>query len=327
MRLSLVALTVACLSPIVVQAQVTQPRPPKAVPGAIVGLVTDTVDAPLDSVELFITAKRRRTTTHADGTFMFDDVKPGAYDVSARRLGFLPQIRSIQVTDSGAVVAFALVPFVRALPPVVSSSTRGGLSGVVGDTAYNIVVGAQVTVVGSGESAVTDSTGSFFFDLKAGRYMVRVKRDGFASRLVSVTVPKDSGRRITVWLPPGRTTVREEIAIVSLRERLVRRSPVWSKIYTREDLMRLDAPELRQIATMGAGRRVDDNCMAVVDGGPYALPVWMLDADDIETVEIYTDRPARRTITSINNNPRIATQRSPSSIVNCPATIYVWLRK
>jgi hypothetical protein len=233
----------------------------------------------------------------------------------------------VKVGDDGGTTTFNLVPYVRGLAPVVSSSTRGGLSGVVGDTAYSIVAGAQISVVASDRRAVSDSTGAFFMDLKPGRYMVYVKRAGYASRLVSVTIPNDSGRRMVVWLSPTSRgeSAREEWAIDNLNARLVRRNPVWSTIYSREDINKMDMTDAAQIATIGARKRVDDTCPAIIDGGPRTAPIWAFAASDIEALEVYTPKPASYAPTSISR--RGVLPRAPIESSDCPVTVYLWLRK
>lgn len=312
-----------------------QPAPPKAAgPRTIVGIVTDTAGNPVDSVELFVASARRRATSKPDGTFRFDDIKPGDYEVGARRLGFYPQVMPVKVDGGGGVVAFRLVPGARALPPVVTSVPLGGLSGVIGDTAYNIVSGAQIAVVASDHRALSDSLGRFHVDLKPGKYMVQVTREGYRSRLVSVTIPNDSGRRMTVWLTPSNRgqSARDADALDALKLRLETRNPVWSTIFTREDINKLGIAEGVQLARAGVNTwqgSLSDRCQAIVDGGPGRVPLWAIDAADIEAMETYTPPPRPSGPTSIRGNSRISTQAARATDDDCPAgvKIYVWLRK
>ena len=152
--------------------QPTAPKP--AGPKTLVGIVTDTLGNPVDSVEPVISSIKRQTMSKSTSTFRFDDIKPGPYQVLARRLGYYPQVQSTTVDDKGGVVSFSILLGIRALPPVVSSVARGGLSGVIGDTAYNIVGDAQVAVIASDHRTLSDSLGRFFLDLKPGKYMVSV---------------------------------------------------------------------------------------------------------------------------------------------------------
>ncbi len=304
-----------------------QPAPKPAGPKTLVGIVTDTLGNPVDSVELVISSLKRHAMSASDGTFRFDDIKPGPYQVLARRLGYYPQVQSTTVDDKGGVVSFSILLGIRALPPVVTSAARGGLSGVIGDTAYNIVGEAQVAVIASDHRTSSDSLGRFFLDLKPGKYMVSVSRPGYRTRLVSVTVPSDSGRRMTVWLTPtsvGQNN-RDAMAFDGLAARLARRNPVWSNIYTREDINRTGIEDGVQLARLGANKNMDDTCSAIIDGGPRRLPLWAIDAADIEAMETYTTPPARRTVTSINRNRPIRGQAPENNV--CGATVFVWLRK
>jgi len=300
-------------------------------PHTVLGFVADTFATPLDSVEVFIASLKLHTTASPDGMFRFAEVKTGSYQVSARRFGYFPQVREVVVGDSGGVVSFALVPRQQSLPTVVSSAARGGLSGVIGDSSYNILPGSEVVLLGSDHHAITDSTGSFFLEAKPGHHMVRVTHPGYQSRLVSFTIPSDSGRRILVGLAPRTRPplAREEAAIMELSFRLTRRS-VMSKIYTREDINHMGMTELQQIATAGAFQRVDESCQAIINGGPVTMPIWLITAADIESVEIYPPDPeARRRAfvpTSINGNQPIRTQGATRRS-DCPVTVYVWLRR
>lgn len=295
-------------------------------PRTLVGVVSDTAGAPIDSAEVIITSLKRRVVSTVDGRFRFDDIKPGAYEVSARRLGYLPQVRKVKVGDDGGTISFQLIPYVRGLAPVVTSSSRGGLSGVIGDTTYKLVAGAQVSALATDRRAVSDSTGSFFLDLKPGKHIVRIKAPGFASRLVSVTIPNDSGRRIVVWLSPTARSgsIRDDWLMDSLNSRLLRRNPVWSTIYTREDIERSGMTEAAQLATIAARKRVDDNCPAIIDGGTMTAPVGAFTAAEIETIETYTPRPASYAPTSMMSRGHLA---APPSSSDCPITVYLWLRK
>lgn len=305
-------------------------------PRTIVGIVTDTAGKAVDSAEVVVASPDRRTVTGADGRFQLDDIKPGSYALVARKLGFFPQSRRVTVDSAGGSVKFELVQRPYSLPPVISTATRLGLSGVVGDTAYNIVAGASISVLATDRRTVSDSTGAFYLDLKPGRHVVSVARDGYAPSMVTVTIPNDSGRRIVVWLTPATRTAgyRQSFAMDALSHRLLVRNPVWSKILTREDIMRAGNGDVSQLATAGAGKRVDQRCSAVVDGGPMKLPLWTLEPGDIEMLEIYTTPPPRRTNAQAVN--QVFGRRPPDtrgfvpdtmSTADCPATLWVWLRK
>jgi hypothetical protein len=308
-------------------------------PRAMAGVVADSGGNPIDSADVAIASLKRRATTGTDGSFRFDKISPGTYDVSARRFGYAPQVRRVVVGANGGVVRFALVPMPHALAPIVSSVARGGLSGVIGDTAFNVVEGATIAVVASDHRAVSDSLGRFFIDLHPGRYMVRVTHTGFVSRMMSVTIPNDSGRRLAVWLAPGSLgeAAKDSWMLDDLSYRLAIRTSM-SKLYTREDLSNMPMTELTQITLVGGGIPQRDDCPAFIDGGPQFAPLWSIPAADIETVEIYPPKslPAsgastlrRPPTTSMRENPSIRAQRPTSAggRDDCPVLVFVWLRK
>src|SRR5262249_6332770 len=107
------------------------PRIDPAGPRTLVGVVVDTAGNRVDSAEVLIRSVARRRTTNADGRFRFDDLKPGTYDLTVRKLGFFPQVRNVRIGDNGGVARLEVVRRVFALPPAVSVATRLGLSGVV----------------------------------------------------------------------------------------------------------------------------------------------------------------------------------------------------
>jgi hypothetical protein len=321
------------LPAVVVNAPVERPGPRK-----IGGIVRDTMTSPLDSVEVAIVALQRRVFTKSDGTFLFADIAPGKYQVRARKIGYAPQIREMVVDSAGGAGAFALMPLAYLLRPVVTTVARGGLSGVVGDTSFNALPGADVQLLGHESRTVTDSTGSFYMPVRAGSYVVRVRDRGYADRLVSVIVPDDSGERIRVTLaPPNRPpTVREAHNVDDFGQRLAWRSTIHSRVYTHAELERMNVEWVQDAVQKGFREihsgppgTLDSDCVAIVNGGPDVTQVGALTVDDVETVEIYdmaaAPRPTRRR--PIMPMPHSNTDRAAigNSSKAC-AFVYVWLR-
>ncbi|MGH7678232.1 MAG: MSCRAMM family protein [Gemmatimonadaceae bacterium] len=297
-------------------------------PGVLHGFVADSMERPLDGAEVVIQSLRLSVLTGPDGSFRFENIKPGRYQVSARKIGYYPSGRVVTVGDNGGATAVWLVRRETAtLPPVVSTARRGGLSGVVGDTAYNAIRGAEVSVLASDRRTQSDSTGAFFLDLKPGRHMIRVEREGYGSQLLSVTIPKDSGRRMMVWLSSASRgfVAWQSHMIEEFSMRLARRNPVWSRIYTREDITRTGYDRARELVTAGAAHPISDECIAFIDGDTTRKrPIWALDAGDIETLEVYSyAKPPRAAVRSIGGGGN----RAPGTggRPGCPA-VYVWLR-
>jgi hypothetical protein len=331
----------------VVKAPIEQPGP-----RALAGIVRDTFALPIDSVEISIPDLKRRVATDGSGKFRFDDIKPGKYDVRARKIGYAPQVRQVTVDRDGGVGTFELLQFERALPPVIVNAARGGIGGLVGDTAYHAIRGATVRLAGEGQAVETDSMGYFHFDVPAGQYYVTVKEDGFAAKVVSVRVPEDSGRRVSIFLEPRAETAREHWNVDDMNERLVMRTQTNSTVYSREDLIDMHVEWISEAVRGGYIRVVtgrpmdlDDDCAAIVDGGPRTTLIKDLTIDDIATIEIYPpgmpsaqralmmDRPPSslvgkkgvadsRAVMPFANGERAAMQNGARSC----ALVYVWMR-
>jgi uncharacterized protein (DUF2141 family) len=321
-------------------------------PGAnkLAGVVRDTMANALDGAEVAIPSVQRRIFAGVDGAFRFEDLKPGKYQVRARKIGFAPQVQSIVVDDSGGVSVFNLVPMPRSLAPVVSSAARGGLSGTVGDTAYRPIAGATIRVLANGASATTDSLGAFFIPLRAGTYAASVMQRGYEFRLVSVTIPPDSGRAVTVFLAPLAKPVSHEQAanLFEFERRLELRSRNNSRVFTHAELEQmgvewgLDAVR-RGVGAVATGRSatwVDPDCSVIVNGGPKIVNLNTLTIDDIELVEIYpgSQNPGAMPL-SANARTGRGSRASPPAVAPtaqrlaawsnatkaCP-TVYVWVR-
>lgn len=320
-----------------------QGRAPVANPGAgiVVGVVVDTLGRAMVGASVSIESGKLQTETSADGTFRFSDVRGDTVMVVARWIGYYPQSRHVVMGKHGGSVLFELTPHPASLPTVVTEATLSGIRGVVSDTSYRALAGAQVQAMGSTAGIVTtDSGGVFFLDVKPGQYMLRVTSDRHQPEMVSVTVPLVGGRRVAVRLMPGSNPYHARMAWAAdgLRERLEMRSAAWSKVFTREDIARLQFSDVTAIALAGASQRVKSDCEASVDGLSSA-PLWAIDPDEVEFMEVYVRMPiigvkqsAPRGITSINGNTSSTMQKRdqldrPRIGADCPQAIMIWTRK
>ncbi len=269
------------------QAQGIAPQP--AGPNTLIGVVMDTLGVPIADADVFINALRRRTRSRADGSFRFDSLKVGTYDVSTRRIGYVAPTYSVPVRADGGSVYIRMIRISTSLPSMVTRATRGGLSGIIGDTAYTAVPNVRISVLGTTAEARTDSAGAFFLPLKPGRYMVRLERDGYARQMLGVTIPEAEGRRVAAWLVPqaGAGNAQESANLFELNQRLMRMSPVTSKFFSREDMESQGVPDLQALARRWSMGQIMPDCMVTVNGGPRFLPLWQLTASDLEFVEVY----------------------------------------
>lgn len=314
-------------------------------PRLMIGLVRDTAGFPIEGVDVSIPRYQRRTNSGVDGIFRFDELRAGTYEVRARRIGYAPQVRKITVDSLGGIGDFELLPLARALPAIVSSAARGGLSGIVGDTAFHTVPGAEVRVMGEGMATQTDSAGTFYFPLRQGRYVVTIRKPGFGDRVVGVTIPADSGRRITAYLQPSLANkpVKEVWNLADLGARMAWRDKLTTGVYTHEDMEKLGIEWVYDAVHMGTNlmgwaRAPDTACRVIVDGGPKIAILSALTVDEVETVEVYgavarasegtlSGRGGGRTKASKPgvpiSNTSVAAAENQGML--CP-TVYAWMR-
>jgi protocatechuate 3,4-dioxygenase beta subunit len=328
------------------------PDPPG--PRKIAGVVRDTLAIPIDSAEVSIVSLSLRIYSKGDGNFRFENVKPGKYDVRVRKLGYAPQVKTMVVDSTGATDAFALVPLPHVMRPVVTTVSRGGLSGVVGDTSFNALVGVDIRVMGHAEYTTTDSTGSFHIPIRPGSYILSIRHPGFNYRLVSAIVPPDSGQRVTVNLAPlsKLPMIRQVHNVDDFASRLEWHERKNSRIYTRADLQQMKIEWVYDAVLIGYHEMhvgppgwLDKDCAAVINGGPEFREMNDLTVDDIESVEIYDRRsgpsyaprgrpsPPRvgvrspRVQLAIDPVPLTNTDRADHSNSTKTCTlVYVWLR-
>jgi hypothetical protein len=331
-------------------AQNRKAEAPKPQPGTILGVVIDTLGRPLDSAYVFLNGRNRQVITGPDGTFRFDSLSGNAESLVARHSGYFPASQRVRVGKDGASVVLELSPRMNSLPPVITEARLTGLRGVVSDTAFNPIEGAEVQAMGGvGGIVKTDSGGTFFVDVNPGHYMVRVTKPGHLPQMIGVTVPEEGGRRIAVRLMPGEDPyhARESVYAFDLRARLIRRSPVGSHLYTREDIAKLNPRATAQLATLGVSQRVDDECDVWINGGMDQVPLWSLDPAELELLEVYEGSlpgagdvaQKNRGVTSLRGNAAMGGQKSAatngsrsvangmSKSLSCPATIIAWISR
>jgi hypothetical protein len=176
----------------------------------------------------------------------------------------------------------------------------------------------------------TGDDGQFFIGTPPGRYLLHARQKGYGTRMLSVVVAPDSGGQVAIWMAPASagTAAREAFVMESFRSRMLHRNPVWSRLFTREDLNRLDFDRLEQIAVAGSGQLLPSAveneygvCTATIDG-MYRAPLWSVDPTDIEFVEVYGSKPPRPKRGNLRSGPAVDRHTRPG----CPQ-VFVWMRQ
>jgi iron complex outermembrane receptor protein len=85
----------------------TTARPAPAPP--LLGIVQDAEGRPLPSVRVVLAQLGRATTTAADGTFGFPNLRPGVYHLDASLLGYAPQHAVVTVREDGTLPRVTIV--------------------------------------------------------------------------------------------------------------------------------------------------------------------------------------------------------------------------
>lgn len=328
LKLASVAVLFAVLPASMVHAQCTPggPANPPAIKRAIVGVVMDSAHNVLQGVDVIIRDPRRNVKTDARGRFQILDLEPGTNELTVRRFGYEIAVQTIAVTDTGGVARFCLLSEARGLPAMITSAARGGLSGVIGDSTYAVLPGAEVRVVGEGGVALSDSAGGFYLPLKKGTYAIQVSKKGFGQQLLSVTVPADSGRQIAVWLgSKQRNANRLAMNLDAMKWRIVNARPNRFALLSSEELSRTSL-DLTQSVRMAAKASVSDDCEATIDGGPWTLPLYMIDKNNIAMLEVHVNAPPRSTVTSLNPEGTASRPSAGGGGKAYGVKVYAWLK-
>lgn len=201
-----------CIAAIVccgARASAQTPATPPPATGSLSGVVRDVAGTPLADVSVTLLGESLATRTDTAGHFALDDVPVGSHTTLFRRIGYRSvEYRWLAEAKKGLQIAVAMTPVPRQLERVVveapGTSRRRGTSsigGMVSDSAGHGVSGADVRLLGSGLSTMTDSSGGFEFQLlAAGSYIVRARRRGLVSGNYVMQIADDDSRGITIKL-------------------------------------------------------------------------------------------------------------------------------
>lgn len=186
---------------------VQQPSGARPALGRVEGRVMAIGRQPLWGAQVYIVGSRAAVTTDTNGYYRFDYVPAGVITVQARSAASWPQNVPGIVVRAGASVTQDIVlrpasepansmNRTEGTPPemfyfdgtpggVRPDSSPGRVDGTIRDGANRPLTNAVVVVVGTMETARTDSAGRYSLPLvPSGTRTLRVTREGFATALV-----------------------------------------------------------------------------------------------------------------------------------------------
>ena len=251
----------------------------------------------------------------------------GAYQLVVRRIGYDAVQKQIMLPDSSSEFTISLQQQPQKLPPVRVLPKGAGIYGVViSGTLNRAMPYARVQVAGTGQTMMTDSAGSFFFDVTPGRYMVRIGRAGYATEMFPIDVPKDQVVDASTILDKSRGEDGSgyDGLFQDLDERLK-----WSG----QDATLLTGSELRHAGTnvldavmaspafIKQGMRIDPLGVCVYVNG-MARPGVAIDnfvVDEIESIEVYGRAASAKSLTYSGNDAAEMLKKSwPGDPDKCP---------
>lgn len=292
---------------------------PTPVAGTLAGVVVDSAGTPVADIPVYIYEERRQVRTGSDGRFRFDQIDKGRYTVSVRSVGYLGVTERVQVKAQGAVVRLRIMRLERGLPAVITTASRGGLSGVVSDTSLRALRDVSVKIMGTQYTTRTDSAGRFFLGARPGSYLLRIERNGFERQLIGVTIPESEGREVAVWLSAdsGDDDALIGANLFDFEQRRIRGRAVSYASFSRDDLMATGGVNVMQAAGRATTQRPSFESCAYLDGGPAIAPLWAITVGEVEYMEAV--------VPDINGRVKDILGRPSTGTRNCAYN--VWLRR
>lgn len=260
------------------------------------GTVRNQSGHPVEQAQVILNpgASMRELRTDRDGRFRFIGVTPGSHRLRILRIGFQPRDTSVDVSGANTEIEVTLERLTTLAQVEVVSRRTGVYGTILGNDSYKPLEGARLELLGGRVKDTTDAQGEFWMQSKdPGTYMLRVSRDGYDTRMVSVRVPKDTGVGIDIVLKPGSPLLdmHMEMLWADMSQRINWKG-VNAAFVGREEwrgrgnnlwmALRLSPSSARK------GIVIDEQACIFVDGvGRPGMTINDFSADDIESVELY----------------------------------------
>jgi protocatechuate 3,4-dioxygenase beta subunit len=260
----------------------------------LAGRVVDDAGAPLEGATVSITGKEARTlTTDATGTFTFDKLVAGSYELIVARAGFggIKGTITLQLGQSSNLGDLVLLPVV--------SPTTATVRGVITDAANGAPL-ASATIVAGGRTATSNTLGAYeVTGITPGDISISVTRSGYFAALASATAA--AGQTIIFSPALVRTTTSTTTIKGKVTDKATN-APIASAT------VRLTGANTRTVTTDNQG----NYSMTTLAPGPTQIEVLRTGyatvkaSLDVELNVTYDFSPALEAIPPTGVNPRLS---------------------
>jgi len=263
------------------------------------GVVRNESARPIEQAQVLLDpgSGQRELRTDADGRFRFIGVSPGSHRLRVLRIGFQPRDTTLVVSGVSTEVNVSLQRLTSLSEVEVRARPAGVYGTVLERDSLKPIEGARIELLGARIRDTTDADGAFAMPkARTGTFLLRVSREGFDTRTLSVRVPRDTGVGIDVVLKPGSPAFdqRMEMLWADMADR-VNWAGVNSAFVGRDELAGhgKSADLAIKFAPTFAkkGLVVDERACVFVDGLPRPFAtIKDFSVDEIESIEAYGKR-------------------------------------
>jgi hypothetical protein len=242
----------------------------------------------------------RRSRTDSRGTFRFERIPAGYYQLQVLRIGYSPLERPVEVPDGGASLILVMERLSR-LDTLVVRASRSGIFGmVIARDGFKPLGQARVEAIGTyrgGPRTTSAEDGRFeLASARPGPYLVRVIRPGYQTRSLSVLVPVDGAIELALVLDSltgSDSETREQMLWRDFDHRAHFRGTL-SALITGHGLPRSGKTSLamafqKSPSFLLSGLVLRDSLACIyIDGRPTpGITAHEIDAAAVEAVEVY----------------------------------------
>lgn len=263
------------------------------------GIVRNESARPIEQAEIILDpgAGQRELRTDRDGQFRFLGVAAGPHRVRVLRIGFAPRDTTVTVSGNTTEIPISLERLTALSEVAVRTRPTGVYGTVVERDSLKPVAGARIELLGARVTGTTDAAGTFAMgNARAGTFMLRVSRDGYDSRMMSVRVPVDTGVGIDIVLRPGLASRddHERMLLEDMAQRIHWKG-VNAAVVGRDELLGRGsslnlairfAPSFAEKSIV-----IDERACLFVNGlaRPFAT-ILDFSVEEIESIEVYAIR-------------------------------------